>query len=193
MEPSWGRFYRVGRGLNFLPSMSVEVENPEIIEICEVFASKYDEILPDNLGNMVCSLPWTHFVITRLDWFPFFGFPIQSVNWVETLLSLSPAGKQYQLIVGLIVVESGIWSGFWDVSRGFVVLPFEGNGAEDPEIVHIVRVYVIIWITGISPEHNEIVSDDTAAVTPSFSGFAGVERLYFMPVKFLHGIQNKYS
>jgi hypothetical protein len=102
---------------------------------------------------MISTFPWTYLKVNGFDSLPFFGGPVKGVDRIEAFLSLSSTGKEYKSIVLFIVVESSIGSGFGNVSSGFFVLPFEGQSAENPDIVHIVGIYVIVWITCISAKY----------------------------------------
>lgn len=141
---------------DFVPSFELEIEKPEVVEIGEILSSKNSEIVIDDFSHMICALPGFVFMIEGFKFGPLFGLPVEGINGVDTFFSLGSSSKENEAISFGIEIEGGIGPGFWDVSRGIVVLPFESQGAKSPEIVHVVVVYDGKRGTCIAAEDDEI-------------------------------------
>lgn len=101
-----------------MPFFVLEVEKPDIIEVCKILSSKDDEVFANDLRNVICSLPRPYLIIDRFDGFPFFGSPIERVNRIEPFFALTSSSEENQSIIVFIVVESGIRPWLWYVSSG---------------------------------------------------------------------------
>lgn len=150
MKSSWGRFFIFQRNDNFMPFSLLEIEKPEIIEICKVLSPKNHKIVRYDFWNMICSLPRSNLEINGFDSFPFFSIPVKRINWVESFFALSTACKKNETIMVFIIIESGIWSWFRNVTSCLIILPLKRQCTKNPEIVHIVGIYVINNFTCIS-------------------------------------------
>ena len=194
MKSSWRWLFLFLRNLHLMPLSFNQIEKPEIIEVRKILSSKYYKVVSNDLRNMICPLPRPNFEINWLNSFPFFSNPIKGINGIESFLTLPSTCKKYETIVIFIVIKSGIRSWFWDIPRSLIILPLECECTKNPEIVHVVRIYIINEFTSISTKYYQIVSDYAATMTPPFCGFAWIEWLYFVPVQFLHSSEEiKYS
>lgn len=140
VEPASTGFDRLSSNRDFFPSQSLEIENPEIIEICDTFASKYHEVGIKQFSTVISTGPRSRFIGFGTYFYPLFGLPIQEVDRVEALLVDASSPKHHQLFIILVVVHGGVRTVRGNVASGFDFGPFHGDSVERPEVVHVVGV-----------------------------------------------------
>lgn len=190
MKSSCCRFSLTQRYLNFMPFFSFQIKQPDVIKICEIFASKCYKILSNYFWNMICSFPRSNLISYRFNSRPLFGGAIERIEWIKALFSLSSPCKEYECIIMMIVVKGCVRSGFRNVACCRFIFPLKSEWTKGPEVIHVIWIYVIVGITCITTENNQIVCDDTTTMAPSFGWFRWIKGLYFEPVQFFHVIGN---
>jgi hypothetical protein len=125
---------------NLVPSQSVKVEDPKVVQIADALPSKHQKVGKFDLSNVVGSLPRSRFIFFWGYFYPFLGFPVEHVDGIESLLVGSSASEDDYLLIDSIVVHGAVGAVGRDVSGGGDLFPFLVECVVGPDVVHIIGV-----------------------------------------------------
>ena len=99
VEPSGAGFRLVLRSFDFCPAESFEIEDPEVVHVCNAFAPENDQKREDEFCNVVGSFPGRGLVLLGSDLDPVFGCPVEDADRIETLLVGTSSSENHDLVI----------------------------------------------------------------------------------------------
>ena len=89
---------------------------------------------------MVGSFPRSSLVFFGGDFSPYFGFPVENADGIESLFAGSSSSEDDDLVGGGIIVDGAVGAMGGSLSGGVDFGPGFVGGVVGPEIVHVVGV-----------------------------------------------------
>ena len=108
MESAGTGFDCTERYGNLFPSHREEVEDPDIVKICNSFSSVDNQIRIKEFRSVVGPGPGSRLIGFGGYFDPLLSFPAEQVYAVESLLVGSASAEDHQLIVFLVIVHGTI-------------------------------------------------------------------------------------
>ena len=122
------------------PPFALEVENPEIVQISQPFATKNHHVRVCQLSNVIGAFPRGSFVLLGNYLSPYFGFPVEDTDSIESLFIGSSSTEDDDLVSGRVIVDGAVRTKRRSLSSGDDLLPGLLSGMISPEVVHVVGV-----------------------------------------------------
>ncbi len=126
--------------LDFSPTKSLEVEDPEVIQIGHTFSSEDGEVRILKFCGMIGAFPGSGLVLLGVDLDPLLSLPVEDVDRVEALFVGSSSSEDHDLVTMRVIVHGAVGAVRRFFASGLDFFPFKGVGVVGPEVVHVVGV-----------------------------------------------------
>lgn len=132
MKASWWRFYSILFDYHFLPSHRDEIEDPEIIEVCDSFPSEDNKVGIEELSSVISPFPRSRLIGFRVYLHPLLGLPIKYIYGIEPLLIRSSASEDNDSIIISIIAHGAIGAMRGDIASRVYLFPLHSDCVECP-------------------------------------------------------------